>query len=335
MNCIVTRPDGLRQTCPDCSLELPVYEELLKSKKALESAAFPDFDAAVARQHQMKASLQAGTAEEAGWIQVSVLDGRSAKLMLTRTTPLRQVQASLAAQLEVPVAMQRLLFFGRSLTEGIEARKCVWGDLEVPFGSTVQLVIQMYHQQVPDKVPGKEAASGVKRLRFELQWQAIDPRGRKPGQPFIHHLNGSCIILSERCRHLGTVDFLRQEWGSISHWGKSSRRRPWQVLSVDLEELPEECCFLFFTLSGFAPAGLTLQVFQNPLVKLLDGDTEVELARYEAHRARAAEAVILCCVKLDPLCGWRVLAIGRESAGNYRQYGPLLKAVNLLAQGPL
>lgn len=105
-----------------------------------------------------------------------------------------------------------------------------------------------------------------------------------------------------------------------------------QQLIVDVTGLDMQCAFLFFALSAFAPAGLTLRSFQDLKVELMDSRSMSTLASYTAGQATSSEAIILCMASRDT-GGWLVEEVGRESCGNHRDYDPLVNtARNIVRQ---
>ena len=115
---------------------------------------------------------------------------------------------------------------------------------------------------------------------------------------------------------LTVVDFQKQSYDGIRHGGPSSKYSPKQSLMVDTDQIPDHCHYLFFTLSGFMPGGVSLAIFQesgrvkrrvsglnsnlalngsplssqNPSVHLKNGMTSEVLASYTADRCRNGEA---------------------------------------------
>ncbi|CAL1169885.1 unnamed protein product [Cladocopium goreaui] len=237
---------------------------------------------------------------------------------------LREVKELIRQQLQVPAGQQRLLFRGRDLTKTADEPDPRWGSLGVPFGEALQLVIVMYET-------GPASAPSVRSLKFDLTWTAIPTRLRN-GKVTTHHLNGSCLVLDRNGRQ--AVDFQQRSYPGILHGGHSSIRSPKQSLTVDTAALPPDVRYLFFTLSGFAPGGVTLAVFQDPSVHLRDGVTKATLQSYTASGGgRNEEALVLCCAAKDPTDGrWTVQRVGAPSSGNKSNYDPLYVTVNSLVR---
>ncbi|CAK9110703.1 unnamed protein product [Durusdinium trenchii] len=290
-------------------------------------AAFEDLD--ILKEREQKAKEEANldpmglVGTRTGEIEVTVLDGRRCKLSLSKQMRLSEVMKQIQEKLGVPPGQQRLLFRGREISENTEEEDPLWGTLAVPFGEALQLVVIMYQT-------GRASSGTVRSLQFELRWTAQHVTLRN-GKNTIHHLNGSCLVLNGRGMLLTVVDFQKQSYPGIRHGGPSSRISPRQSLSVDVGLLPSDCRYLFFTLSGFMPGGVSLAIFQDPSVHLRDAATHRALASYTADRCRSGEAVVLCCASKNQLTGqWSVQQIGKGSSGNKSNYEPLYHTVQAL-----
>ncbi|CAJ1333584.1 unnamed protein product [Effrenium voratum] len=321
---------GVKQTgrCPECGggLQAEDMERLMGAlrHRNRECAAFHDLDTLKKREEEAKRTAHRDLLgiddgqPQSGDIEVTVLDGRRCKLRLCRRDRLSSVKRAIETQLAVPAGKQRLLFRGRDLTA--EDDPC-WGTLGVPFGEALQLVIIMYETS---------SGSNVRRLSFDLSWRPTLVTLRS-GKVTCHHLNGSCILLNRFGRVLDTVDFQKRSCSGVQHGGPSSKHSPKQSLEVDMRMLPSDCSYLFFTLSGFAPGGVTLAVFQDPSVHLRDRSSAKILASYTADRCRTGEAVVLCCAVRDERTNeWRVQQVGRGSSGNTKNYDGLYQTVRSL-----
>ena len=161
----------------------------------------------------------------------------------------------------------------------------------------IQLVVIMYETGRPGPSAAVRTAPELRNacetparsLRFELSWIGT-PTVLRNGKATIHHLNGSCLVLDRDGQMLTVVDFQRQVYEGIRHGGPSSKFSPKQSLAVETAMVPERCHYLFFTLSGFMPGGVSLAIFQNPSVQLRNGMTNEVLASYTADRCRSEEA---------------------------------------------
>eukprot|EP00434_Breviolum_minutum_P022734 symbB.v1.2.020056.t1/scaffold1666.1/size183716/2 len=324
LSCLSGGAAGLPEKCPEPGCRMILTEiDLQRLKAAIqhcdrECAAFKDLDTLKEREAQEKVDASLHTGPESGEVEVTVLDGRRCKLTINRQMHLSDVKKLIEQKLRVPSGQQRLLFRKRDLGT-VENPDPRWGTLGVPFGEALQLIVIMYET-------GPASSSAVRSLTFDLSWTAM-PITLRNGKVTTHHLNGSCLIFTAAGGHVGTVDFQgRRPVLGISHGGHSSLRSPKQTLQVETRLLPPDVKYLFFTLSAFAPGGVTMAVFQNPSVHLRDAATRTTLSSYTANQ-RNSEAVVLCYASKDLYGQWRVSQVGVSSSGNKSDYSPLVQTI--------
>jgi len=317
------------RSCPECSAVLTATDvhELLQAD-LWQSCCFVFKDVAALKTREQVAladKRQRGIEDEYGQVDVALLDGRRCSFDLSTATPLSEVKMRIKSHLGVPTTKQRLLYRGRDLSASdndAQGDQKKWGDLDVPFGSVVQLVVIMYQTGRSAHFGRGQSAGGVSRMHFNLSWGAGHER---------KHLNGTCIALDKYGTLLGFADFRHTRFQSVIHGGPSTRYSTRQQLTVDVTHLDPECECLFFTLSAFAPAGLTLMSFQDLKVELMDASSMNTLASYTAGQATSSEAVILCKASRE-MHGWLVEEVGRESSGNHRDYDPLVNTARRIMQ---
>ena len=157
------------------------------------------------------------------------------------------------------------------------------------------------------------SGEGLSSLVFELSWVRTT-RGPQ-------HLNGTCFLCDATGLVLSTVDFrsrMDSAW-AVRHSGPSSSANSSQSLTVTLSRMGCHIRYLFFALSGFAPAGLYLSSFASCSVRLLEADTRRCLSDYTSNLGdECAEAMLLCFVEKD--VDWKVVGCGRQCRGNHRNY---------------
>lgn len=313
--------DSMPGKCLECHEPLSV-EDIDNIRSSLkhgnrECAIFHELDLLHQKGEQARNEQEPDVASnqpEEGTIQVSLVDGTRYTLSVARRMRLSEVKRRITSRCGVAEGKQRLFFGGQDLGAKAKDTDPPWGSVGVPFGQVVQLVIIMYET-------GPNAS--VRRLSFELSWMAPDSN-----RPL--HLNGTCIVLDSWCNVMASVDFRRTDFAGVVHAGRSTRCNPRQFVTVDTAGLPSECRYLFFTLSAYAPGGVTLSSFQDPAVHLQNADSGEMLASYTPNRRYAdEEAIVLCCAVKDKLSDdWRVQQIGVPSDGNWSYYGPLHSTVS-------
>jgi len=321
-----------KKSCPECSavLTAPEVQELLHADLWQSCCfVFQDVDALKAQEQEALADkLQRGIEDKHGQVDVALLDGRRCSIDLSTATPLSEVKTEIKRRLGVPTAKQRLLYRGRDLncSDNIaQGDQQKWGDLDVPFGSVLQLVVIMYQTGSSAHAGAGQSAGGVSRMHFNLSWRAGFER---------KHLNGTCIALDESGGLLGLADFRHTRFQSVHHGGPSTSSSSRQQLTVNVTGLSQDCEYLFFALSAFAPAGLFLRSFADLKVELTDASSMKSLASYTAGQATSSEAIILCMASRDEV-GWLVEEVGRQSSGNHRDYGPLVDTAKRIMQQQL
>lgn len=318
LKCVLSSIDGAfgaKPCCPQCKAELDYSEsqELAGILRQGDCLVFRDLE------EIQKSELETATTlvPQSGSIEIALLDGRRISIELTRTTTMRQLKELIQQRLGVGVSEQRIMHCGQEF----KGDDLMWKDSKVKYGSVLQLVVVMYETgSLGDSVGGN-----VRELVFELSWI---------WQGAINHLNGSCIVLGENRQFLYSTDFLHLAWMSIWHHGRSSKQSPKQQITVTLSGVGADASYLFFTLSAYAPGGVTLQNFLNPKVDLRDARTAAPLATYIAAQANYDEAVVLCCAKRDRASDtWRVQRVGSTSSGNVKCPTELIESVQRIAGG--
>lgn len=330
LRCLVDRHQQGVDGCPECGTAIPSMSQLLSQVQMLDCPAFRDFDLINQMERQEALSASKKDWDEEGTIEVAVLDGRRQRLQVSRSMALGQVLASIQQKMEVPVSKQRLMYNGRSLTGGSsEAHRVTWGQLNVPFGSVIQLVVVMHQTNM-----GGQGC--CESLIFDLEWDPVVVC-HASGRDSTHFLNGSCLVLDRFGQPVTAVDFMNRSFESIHHEGPASKGNATQRITVDLSQLSPRCKYLFFVLSVFASykRSSDLSMFRNPSVRLMDTSSGQVLHHYTARNAQRGKAVLLCCAKYDATgASWSVLEAGAPSHGNYKNYALMYKdAADLIESG--
>lgn len=315
----VNRLGPIRGSCPECSAGASGEEmrTVTTALQCLECPVFRDLDAI--QDSKAKTVEQKQLIPPSGSVEVVLLDGQRCSVELSRDTTLGQLKQNVSKHLGVPVGQQRLMHGGKEL----KGEDLAWRDAGVQYGSVLQLVVILYVAGVGS---GGQSSGAVRALTFDLSWTGLLNTTR------TGHLNGSCIVLDDSKCFLYSVDFQHLHWQSIQHHGPSSKHSARQKITVSLDCLGGGAAYLFFTLSAFAPGGITMLNFQNPRVELLDSNTAKTLATYTAAQATDGEAVVLCCAKRQVGSGiWIVQQIGTTSSGNVKQPEALIESIQRIA----
>lgn len=313
---------GLPTSCPEITCRKYIKREDLDIIKGCRDTLLCPVFHDLTMLDEMRKKAEATTIPHSGAINVALLDGQRCSLEITRNDTLQEIKKQIHARLGIPVSQQRLMHGGREL----KPDSTEWREVKVSYGSVLQVVVVMYEASVGHGVSGGRF---VQALNFELTW--IGRHVMRRGRPTINHLNGSCLAFSADARHEASVDFTNLYWGSVCHHGRSSSGCARQMITVNVASLPRNVDYLFFTLSAYAPGGITLADFEEPKVELRDALTHEVLANYIAKRAVHDEAVILCCAKRDDLSQkWRVQRIGKTSSGCVKYPAELISSIKRL-----
>eukprot|EP00927_Polykrikos_kofoidii_P080638 TRINITY_DN7754_c0_g1_i1.p1 TRINITY_DN7754_c0_g1~~TRINITY_DN7754_c0_g1_i1.p1 ORF type:complete len:358 (+),score=43.46 TRINITY_DN7754_c0_g1_i1:80-1153(+) len=319
--CIAEAWKHSNRECPNCEF-VATEEDVREIVDALQHLACPVFkDLDNVRASKKEACTSVMSIENSGDVHVALLDGQRCSFEISKYSSLRELKERIERRFHIPVSQQRLMHAGQE----VKGDDLVWKDAGILYGSVLQLVVIMYDTGSVD---------GVRTFTFDLSWDGRVKR-LASGKYAVDHLNGSCIALDKFGNFLTSVDFLNLSWGagSIRHHGPSSKRDPRQKITVSTRSLGSDVFYLFFTLSAFAPGGITMSNFVNPKVELRDAERNATLASYTAGTARYGEAVVLCCAKKLANCGaWRVQRIGSTSDGNVKMPEELIKSVEKIAR---
>eukprot|EP00667_Euglena_gracilis_P017248 EG_transcript_18152 len=244
--------------------------------------------------------------EASGRVTISLLDGQQLVETISQDTTIRELKERIARVKGFAAEKQRLYCGGRELaTMDSYGIPVTWRHCNVPFDSTIQMVLVMYEIQ---------NGQPLQRLVFELSWVQ--------GCNSAWHLNGTCFACNAQGHVRSLADFRRPscEAGAVTHGGPSSRYRQSQSLEVRLAALDRDVELLAFSLSasGF---GFSLNGFRSLTVRLLDATTRQCLAEQTTAACGTQQAMVLCFAVRRP--HWRVVFCGRTCDGHHHDYSPI------------
>lgn len=131
-------------------------------------------------------------------------------------------------------------------------------------------------------------------------------------------LDASCVMLDEGGNEVDTIWFgqLYSRDGSVRHSGDNltgAGDGDDEVINVDLNTVPERVKTLVFTINSFR--GQTFNEIDNCFARLVDSNSNVELAMYKLKEQGTHNAMIMC--KLYRHNGaWKMAALGIPATGN-------------------
>lgn len=251
-----------------------------------------------------------------------------------------EVREKIREQCSVPAQNQLLKCNKRTLNEDGNGRRR-WSEMQVNFGSIVQLVVVMHATTTPARSANSTGVQ-LRNLIFKLSWtQTLTGQKTEFGRPQIIHLNGICSVFDDFGSELGYVWF-KERWihrlgWAIEHSGPSGHGKATQSICVDLQQLGRQAKYLFFTLSSMKG----LSSIRDPSVALFDSRRQ-KLAEYSPGMRRQTDArsdgasIILCCAKRQPDGSWITVECGVPTdgwvSGTKSNYPPISAATRELIQ---
>merc|ERR1712062_21699 len=173
--------------------------------------------------------------------------------------------------------------------DGYEIKEKFWGDNDIPSGSCVQMIIEMWSQ----------SKTSAKDLEFDLSWTCRNTR----------FLNGTAFLYSEN-DYKGMIDFkgirsnsrgMHDYARALHHSGRSSPNNLHQRIKVNLEFLPTEITKIYFTLSGNASgkgSDCLLRDIMAPRVTLKNDCGQVVSEYVSDTREHGSYSAVILCVAI-------------------------------------
>ena len=164
----------------------------------------------------------------------------------------------------------------------------------------------------------KNGGGGLARVIMGLGWDVAMKKGlfgSRPGAPV--DLDASCAMFDAQGELVDTVWFgqLKSRDGSVVHTGDNRTGDgdgDDEQIKVDLTQLPASVSTLVFTVNSFT--GITFEKIENATCRIVDQDTNAELARYELSGSGTHTAQIMA--KITQSGGaWTMTAIGERASG--------------------
>lgn len=175
----------------------------------------------------------------------------------------------------------------------------------------------------------KDGGGALTRVTMGLGWDAIPKKGMfgKTKQQAID-LDASCVLFDANGQMVDAVWYrqLRSNDGSIQHTGDNVTGEgdgDDEQIIVDLPRVPAGVQTLVFTVNNYS--GPNFNEVQNAFCRIVDGDTDAEIARYDLSAQGAHQAMIMA--KLYRHNGeWKMAALGNP--GNGRTFQELLPSIH-------
>lgn len=179
----------------------------------------------------------------------------------------------------------------------------------------------------------KVSQTDLHRVTMGLGWDPVKAKGgllgRLLGSGASHiDLDASCVVLDSQGKQLDQVWFrqLRSRCGSIEHTGDNltgEGEGDDEQIIVNLDRIPQEAAMLFFLVNNFT--GQDFQQVERAVCRLVNADTNTELARYDLGSQGQHSALIMAKL-FRQTTGWAFQAIGEPSRGRtFHELLPLLR----------
>ncbi|XP_067672823.1 uncharacterized protein [Haliotis asinina] len=254
-----------------------------------------------------------------GVIQVTVLNGESITLPFKPDMTILKVKEEIQKELQHDVQKQKLLYNATELkVYGESGKHMRLIDYGVEPNSVIHLVILLF--AIPE---------GFDHVVFDLYWGYPHNRGRD-------YLDASCLQFSGQTFQ-GVVDYehVVNMNASIRHSGDvmdDKRRKGHHTIHVSLRKIPANITHLFFTLSAWNSPNIAR--YPYPSLKFYEADKpHKNLCKTTFTHAKYSQAVIMCSVSRSA-SGWDIYNSGKLSAGNAKNYNPLVGTVqSLISKG--
>ena len=178
-----------------------------------------------------------------------------------------------------------------------------------PF-DTVHLMVLLY------AIP-----SHFNHVIFDLFW-GYPSHGRD-------YLDASCLVFNGKA-YKSVVDYCHCTFLNNSIWHSGDvmddfSRKGHHTIEVRLKELPPSVTHLFFTLSAWSSP--TISHYPNPSLKFFEASNKSkDLCSTTFTHARHSQAVIMCYVARSG-GQWKIFSCGTLSAGNAKNYMPLISTI--------
>lgn len=164
----------------------------------------------------------------------------------------------------------------------------------------------------------KKDGNTLRRVAMGTGWDGVKRGGFMGfgGGATDIDLDASALIYSRR-RKVDEVWFqqLTSRDGSVVHSGDNRTGDgdgDDEVISVDLQRLPDEVDAMVFTVNSFA--GQSFSQVANAYTRLVDLDTGAEIARFSLSDSGPHTGMVMALLRRDGQ-GWKMTAIGERASG--------------------
>jgi len=238
------------------------------------------------------------------------LDGQTHEVTVNVLLTVSDLKTKISTATGVGKKFQRLLSGDTEILEYRSGIQTTLQDYQIKQGSVVQLLRLLYEFA---------NTSNLNNITFDLIW-GFPKQGRD-------YLDATCMMY-EGMNYKTIVDFTTKEQLGVTHSGDvmdTTAKTGKHIIKISLKEVAKNISHLYFILSAWNTPSII--DFKLPSVKFFDNNApDVPLNEYSIPSAGESQAVIMCCLlRCDE--GWRVMALGRKSPGNAREYTEIHKTI--------
>ena len=143
------------------------------------------------------------------------------------------------------------------------------------------------------------------------------------------YLDASCLVFKGKA-YTNTVDYSHCSFSNNSIWHSGDimddvNRKGHHTIEVRLKELPSLVTHLFFTLSAWSSP--TIAHYPKPSLKFFEASNKTkDLCSTTFTHAHHSQAVVMCCMTRSG-GQWKIFSCGTLSAGNAKNYKPLVSTI--------
>lgn len=246
-------------------------------------------------------------------INVTTLAGDTASFSYNAEMTVARLKDMISMEMKVEPHKQQLMYNDVILEEFEKQVEMKLKDYKIQPFATVHLMIVLY--AIPQNFD---------HVIFDLFW----------GYPShgADFLDASCLIFSGKS-HVGTVDYRHRIFSGKAIWHSGDvmdhfNRTGHHTIEIHMKTIPANVTHLYFTLSAWNSP--TIAHFPNPSLRFFEAsDKQKNLCETKFTHARHSQAVIMCSVRRLPN-GWKIFESGKLSAGNARNYKPLVATIQQL-----
>lgn len=254
---------------------------------------------------------------------------RTAEFEVSKTTTLGELFEKMSAEFGAPAKTLRLVV--HSPRDGsfrqIDGLDTVFHPKTLPELSilpTDTLHVMNAIFVIPEGAP-TSTKTVVDKVQADVYW------GYPPGC-WRDYLDASCIAFSRDGKKIGLVDWRYRKDPAVpflTHSGNlmnDAARQGHDKIDVDLRAVGPEVSTLFFTASAWTADHVS--VLKDPSVSIVDAsNTELCPPHVKEFGTKFRCLVLLALTRSTAEGAWDVIALGKGSDGNTRDYNPIIKTL--------